>query len=154
MTADVRTELRGQVLRATVTPRPGDEQQRHEFVSLITAEGKFHFEDVAVVAAYGRRYRLNFTLPTLNIPVCNAVEAEVFEAARSPEGGGGGGLFAQQEREPIRGRPTVSGKRTYGGRPGQRVEEQGTWASRAQKHSEAGYGRPVDGGVWTAKTVK
>ena len=30
--------------------------------------------------------------------------------------------------------------------------EQGTWA--AQKHSEAGYGRPVDAGVWTAKTVK
>ena len=44
------------------------------------------------------------------------------------------------------------GKRTYGGRPGQRVEEQGTWA--AQKHSEAGDGRPVDRGVWTAKTVK
>ena len=70
--------------------------------------------------------------------------------------GGGGvspdGLFAQQEQEPIRGRPTVRGKRTYGGRPGQRVEEQGTWA--AQKHSEAGYGRPVDRGVWTAKTVK
>ena len=40
----------------------------------------------------------------------------------------------------------------YGGRCGQRVEEQGTWA--AQKHSEAGYGRPVDRGVWTAKTVK
>ena len=58
----------------------------------------------------------------------------------------------QQEREPIRGRPTVRGKRTYGGRPGQRVEEQGTWA--AQKHSEAGYGWPVDRGVWTAKTVK
>ena len=53
---------------------------------------------------------------------------------------------------PIRGRPTVRGKRTYGGRPGQRVEEQGTWA--AQKHSKAGYGRPVDRGVWTAKTVK
>ena len=49
-------------------------------------------------------------------------------------------------------RPTVKGKRTYGGWPGQRVEEQGTWA--AQKHSEAGYGRPVDRGVWTAKTVK
>ena len=45
-----------------------------------------------------------------------------------------------------------TGKSTYGGRPGQRVEEQGTWA--AQKHSEAGYGRPVDRGVWTAKTVK
>ena len=44
------------------------------------------------------------------------------------------------------------GGRTYGGRPGQRVEEQGTWA--AQKRSEAGYGRPVDRGVWTAKTVK
>ena len=35
------------------------------------------------------------------------------------------------------------------GRAGQRVEKQGTWAS--QKHSEAGYGRPVDRGVWTAK---
>ena len=41
-----------------------------------------------------------------------------------------------------------------GGRPGQRVEEQGTWASRTQKHSEAGYGRPVDRGAWTAKTVE
>ena len=69
--------------------------------------------------------------------------------------GGGGGfhtVFGRGEREPIRGRPTVRGKRTYGGRPGQRVEEQGTWA--AQKRSEAGYGRPVDRGVWTAKTVK
>ena len=34
------------------------------------------------------------------------------------------------------------------------MEEQGTWAPRTQKHSEAGYGRPVDGGVGTAKTVK
>ena len=64
------------------------------------------------------------------------------------------GLFAQQEREPIRGRPAVRGKRTYGGRPGQHVEKQGTWASHTQKHSEAGYGRPVDRGAWTAKTVK
>ena len=46
----------------------------------------------------------------------------------------------------------MRGKRTYGGRPEQRVEEQGTWAS--QKHSEAGHGRPVDRGVWTARTVK
>ena len=38
--------------------------------------------------------------------------------------------------------------------PGQRVEKQGTWASRTQKHSEAGYRRPVDRGAWTAKTVK
>ena len=53
---------------------------------------------------------------------------------------------------PIGGRPSVRGKSKYGGRPGQCVEEQGTWAS--QKHSEAGYGRPVDRGVWTAKTVK
>ena len=65
---------------------------------------------------------------------------------------GGYTLDPPPPREPIRGRPTVRGKRTYGGRPGQRVEEQGTWAS--QKHSEAGYGRPEDGGVWTAKTVK
>ena len=62
--------------------------------------------------------------------------------SRSPDG-----LFAQQEWEPIRGRPAVRGKRTYGGRPGQRVEEQGTWASHTQKHSEAGYGRPVDRGA-------
>ena len=32
--------------------------------------------------------------------------------------------------------------------------EQGTWAPHTQKHSEAGYGRPVDRGAWTAKTVK
>ena len=53
-----------------------------------------------------------------------------------------------------RGRPAVKGKRTCGGRPGQHVEEQGTWASRTQSHSEAGYGRPVDRGAWTTKTVK
>ena len=63
-------------------------------------------------------------------------------------------MFAQQEPEPIRGRPAVRGKRTYGGWSGQRVEEQGTWASHTQKHSEAGYGRPVDRGAWTANTVK
>ena len=34
------------------------------------------------------------------------------------------------------------------------MEEQGTWASRTQKHSEAGFGRPVDRGAWAAKTVK
>ena len=34
------------------------------------------------------------------------------------------------------------------------MEEQGTWASCTQKHSEAGYGRPVDRGAWTAKIVK
>ena len=74
---------------------------------------------------------------------------QVGGVSRSPDG-----LFAHHEREPTRGRPAVRGKRTYGGRPGQRVEEQGTWASRTQNHSEAGYGQPVDGGVWTAKTVK
>ena len=63
------------------------------------------------------------------------------------------GLFAQQVREPTRGRPAMRGKGTYGGWSGQRVDEQGTWASRTRKHSEAGYGRPVDRGVWTAKTV-
>ena len=74
---------------------------------------------------------------------------QVGGVSRSPDG-----LFAQQEREPIRGRPAVRGKRTYGGRLGQCVEEQGTWASRTQNHSEAGYGRPVDRGAWTAKTAK
>ena len=74
---------------------------------------------------------------------------QVGGVSRSPDG-----LFAQHEREPIRGRPAVRGKRTYGGRSGQRMEEQGTWASRTQKHSEAGYGQPVDRGAWTAKTIK
>ena len=32
--------------------------------------------------------------------------------------------------------------------------EQGTWGSRARKHRKAGCGRPEDGGVWTAKSVK
>ena len=45
-------------------------------------------------------------------------------------------------------RPDHVPERSWGGGGG----GQGTWA--AQKHSEAGYGRPVDGGVWTAKTVK
>ena len=53
-----------------------------------------------------------------------------------------------------RGGGTQGGERTYGGRPGQRDEEQGTWASHTQNHREAGYGRPVDRGAWTAKTVK
>ena len=41
-----------------------------------------------------------------------------------------------------------------GGRPGQCVEEQGTWAPHTRKRSEAGCGRPEDGGVGTPKTVK
>ena len=74
---------------------------------------------------------------------------EVGGVSRSPDG-----LFAWQERQPMRRRPAVRGKRIYGGWPGQRMEEQGTWASGTQINSEAGYGRPVDRGVWTAKTVK
>ena len=91
------------------------------------------------LASQPRRYRVP------GQPLLNRHQVE--GVSRSPDG-----LFAQQEWEPIRGRPTVRGKKTYGGRPGRRVEEQGTWA--AQKHSEAGDGRPVDRGVWTAKTVK
>ena len=69
--AEERPELRGLVLRAAVTPKPRDGQQRYEFVALITSEGTFHFKDVAVVAVYGWSYRLNFTLSTLpSIAVC------------------------------------------------------------------------------------
>ena len=93
------------------------------------------------LASQPRRYRVPGQ-PLLN-------RHQVGGVSRSPDG-----LFAQQEWEPIRGRPAVRGKRTNGGRPGQRVEKQGTWASCTQKHSEAGYGRPVDRGAWTAKTVK
>ena len=94
------------------------------------------------------------TVPKYNSPYAycsldKAVDAQVGGVSRSPDG-----LFAQKEWEPIGGRPAVRGKRTYGGRPGQRVEKQGTWASGTQKHSEAGYGRPVNRGAWTAKTVK
>ena len=74
------------------------------------------------LASQPRRYRVPGQ-PLLN-------RHQVGGVSRSPDG-----LFAQQERDPIRGRPAVRGKRTYGGRPGQRVEEQGTWASRTQKHS-------------------
>ena len=93
------------------------------------------------LASQPRRYRMPGQ-PLLN-------RHQVGGVSHSPDG-----LFAQQEREPIGGRPAVRGERTYGGRSGQRVEEQGTWASRTRKHSEAGYGRPVDRGAWTAKTVK
>ena len=93
------------------------------------------------LASQPRRYRVPGQ-PLLN-------RHQVGGVSRSP-----GGLFAQHEREPIGGSTAVRGKRTYGGRLGQRVEEQGTWASRTQKHSEVGYGRPVDRGAWTAKTVK
>ena len=85
------------------------------------------------LASQPRRYRVPGQ-PLLN-------RHQVGGVSRSPDG-----LFAKQEREPIRGRPAVRGKRTYGGRPGQ-----GTWASRTQNHSEAGYGRPVDRGTWTAE---
>ena len=64
--------------------------------------------------------------------------------------GGGGGA---QGTRPAHARPTEWG-RVRGGRPGQRVVEQGTWASRTRKRSKAGCGRPEDGGVGTAKTVK
>ena len=93
------------------------------------------------LASQPRRYRVPGQ-PLLN-------RHQVGDVSRSPDG-----LFMQQEREPTRGRPAVRGKGTDGGWSGQRVEEQGTWASCTQKHSEAGYGRPVDRGAWTAKKVK
>ena len=69
------------------------------------------------LASQPRSYRV------LGQPLLN--RHQVGGVSRSPDG-----LFAQQEREPIRGRLAVRGKRIHGGRPGQRVEEQGTWASR------------------------
>ena len=84
------------------------------------------------LASQPRRYRVPGQ-PLLN-------RHQVGRVSRSPDG-----LCAQQEREPIRGRPVVRGKRTYGGRPGQRVEEQGTWAS--QKHRNTA--RQAIDGLWT-----
>ena len=40
------------------------------------------------------------------------------------------------------------------GRPVQRVEEWGTWASRTRKRGEARVARPLSRGAWAAKTVK
>ena len=80
-------------------------------------------------------------------------------------GGGGAGAHAtrinheahatrnQQGTRHAHARPTEWGS-VCGGRPEQRVEEQGTWLSRTRKCSEAGGGRPEDRGVWTATTVK
>ena len=51
-----------------------------------------------------------------------------------------------------RGMPSASNG-LVGPHPGHHAE-QGTWGSRTRKHREAGCGRPGDGGVWTAKTVK
>ena len=59
----------------------------------------------------------------------------------------------QQGTRPAHARPTEYGS-VGGGWPGQCVEKHGTWASCTRKHSKAGCGRPKDGGVWTAKTVK
>ena len=59
----------------------------------------------------------------------------------------------RQGTHPAHARPTEWGS-VCGGRLGQCVEEQDTWASHTRKRSEAGFGRPEDGSVWTAKTVK
>ena len=55
------------------------------------------------LASQPRRYRVPGQ-PLLN-------RHQVWGVSRSPDG-----LFAQQEREPTRGRPAVKGKGTYGGR--------------------------------------
>ena len=67
----------------------------------------------------------------------------------------GDGLASQPRRHRVQGNPCSTGIR-WGLSPAAQmgclrnrsgsVEEQGTWASRTQKRSEAGYGRPVDRG--------
>ena len=59
----------------------------------------------------------------------------------------------QQGTRPTHTQPTEWGC-VRGGWLGQRVDEQGTWASHKRKRSEASCGQPKDGGVGTAKTVK
>ena len=61
---------------------------------------------------------------------------QVGGVSRSPDG-----LFAQHEREPIRGRPAVRGKRTHGGRPTAR----GGTGHLGLTHTETQRGR-----LWTA----
>ena len=59
----------------------------------------------------------------------------------------------QQGTRPAHVRPTAWGG-VCSGRLGQCVEKQGTWAPCTWKCSDAGCGRPEDGGVWTVKTVR
>ena len=66
-----------------------------------------------------------------------------------------GGRSASPSRSPLRARGRGSSRRRH--RAGWCTQGGGgvsTWASRTQKHSEAGYGRPVDRGAWAATTVK
>ena len=78
--------------------------------------------------------------------------------AWAPEAPCGKEWWARQEKEPptkpgwAERRMTVRSQCSVN-YPGHRAE-QGTWGSRTRKHREAGCGRPEDGGVWTAKTVK
>ena len=64
----------------------------------------------------------------------------------------------RQEKEPPKKAGWAEPRTTAGSwcsvnHPGHNAE-QGTWGSRTRKHREAGCGRPEDGGVWTAQTVK
>ena len=90
------------------------------------------------LASQPRRYRVPGQ-PLLN-------RHQVGGVSRSPDGLCATGARAHQ------GQTNREGEKDMWWTARQRVEEQGTWA--AQKHSEAGYGRPVNRGVWTAKTVK
>ena len=64
---------------------------------------------------------------------------QVGGVSRSPDG-----LFAQQEREPMRGRPALRGKRTYGGPPGQRGEDRAPGP-----HAHRNTARQATDGLWT-----
>ena len=64
--------------------------------------------------------------------------AELTQPWRREGGGGCVVLWGQTSREGVRG------KRTYGGRPGQRVEVQGTWASPHRNTA-----RQAIDGLWT-----
>ena len=59
-------------------------------------------------------------------------------------------LPATNKERALRTRDPRSGGSVCGGRPGQRVGSQGTWAPRTRKRSEAGRGWPGEG-VWGAK---
>ena len=52
------------------------------------------------------------------------------------------------------GQPSREGEKDIWWTAGTKRGGTGHLASRTQKHSEAGYRRPVDRGAWTAKTVK
>ena len=103
-----------------------------------------------VERAHGRQRQQRLGQPAPSLPGARATPAQ-------PASGGG---CLPQPRWAV----CATGTGAHQGQTSREGEKDIWWMARtarggtghlgSQKHSEAGYGRPVDRGVWTAKTVK